>query len=418
MPSSGLASQVTQPVLGFDNIEEVDGSSTVSHDQTPVTFTRASEGVSQNPVTGDLTLAIDDIPAFGGPGIQVGPSKINVLSNSDMRNSISSYVITDSAGIVTSAFTEASGLSESDEAFRLTINNTSGGTQTVEVHQTSSGGLINDRWTAQGRFQILALSGTPVISIRFVDQSNAQISSSVISSTVDDKYILYAVTHQLTAGSADFRWNLQIQVDDLETLDLRFTNLSLAQSPWPAHYVVSATGPTTRATDVVDIGESFLAQPVDTMWSVDAITLGPLTTLSGENQLQYVFSSYNGVDGTSLFVDDVTTITWRADFNSSFEDVTITTFLGQNRYRVYFRVKDDGGGGFDRQMFIEHLPSGVITASSVFNTTNLPIQGTTTKWGRDKSDANPFDGFIGNLKFWGDRTDETMNRVNITWPVP
>jgi hypothetical protein len=64
------------------------------------------------------------------------------------------------------------------------------------------------------------------------------------------------------------------------------------------------------------------------------------------------------------------------------------------------------------------MDTGAITASTVLNTANLPIHGDVMKLGRDNADANNFDGFIGGLMFWGDRSDTSMNRLNDNWPVP
>ncbi len=419
----GLTSQESGIGLLNANNTLVSSGPYVSQSQTPVTMTRNSVGVTQNPVNGDLTLAAVDGPAFGDIGIQIGRQKDNELTNSDARSGVTGYTLTDVGGIVVTFATQASGIDESDQAIRLRMVNTSGGPQFVELHQSISGGLINEYWTAQASIKALEVIGISTIGlIRVVDFSNSQISSNSFLENFD-VFERVGVTHQLTAASADFRWNIQFSVPDTETLDVLITNNSLVNSSWNTHYVPSTTGPTTRESDVVDVGatdDPFFTHLVDEMWSIDFKTLGVLTTISGgESQLQYLFSSFNGVNGTNLFVDDVNTITWQADFNGSLEDVTlVVTGLGAVPHRVYMRTLDDLAGGFDRQLFVENLVTGAISASTVLNTTNLPIQGDIMKIGRDDSDANILDGFIGRLTFWGNRFNLSMNRINDNWPTP
>jgi len=418
-PLDGLASQETG--VGTYNYENVATSTGayVSQVVTPVTLTRASEAVTANTVDGDTLLAAIDVPAFGDIGLQVGRAHDNELSNSDFRSSTTGWTLTDSGGIVTVFAATDSDINESSEALRIRAVNGTGSAKTVEVHQSTSGGSISTNWVAQGLFKVSESVGSPIALIRLIDQTNANITTSPVSLTVDTIYRHEYVTQTLAAASTDLRWGIQLQLDDGETLDLKVTNVSLSESAWPVHYIPSTTGPTTRATDVVNVGSAgnaFYTHVVDTMWSIDVKTLGALTTIAGESQLQYIFSTYNGVNGTSLFVDDVNTITWRADFNSSFEDVT-TTIAGDHPYRVYLRVLDDGGGGYDRQMFVENLTTGAISASSVLNTSNLPIQGDILKLGRDNSDANILDGFVGRLMYWdGDRSNTSMQRINSNWP--
>jgi hypothetical protein len=119
-----------------------------------------------------------------------------------------------------------------------------------------------------------------------------------------------------------------------------------------------------------------------------------------------------------LFVDDVDTITWQADFNGSLEDVSMTVAgLGIVPHRAYMRTLDDGAGGYDRELFVENLVTGAITVSTLLNTPNLPIQGDIMKIGRDNADANILDGFIGRLTFWGNRNNPSMHRINDNWPA-
>lgn len=421
----GLTSQITgSGLLNLNNVVTNSGTY-VSQDQTPVTVTRASEALTQNPVSGDLVLASDNEPAFGDIGLQIGRQTVNELSNSDIRTGTTGYVLVDTGGIVTEFAAADSGISESDKAIRLTVDNTTGVTQFVEVYQTISGALSGETWHAQ--FCMKAVGNTQGFSaalIRVVDQDNATITSNAfaISDLLTGKYIRSTAIQTLTGNSNDLRCSVQFQVPGTFTFDVLLTNASLVESPWVPHYVPSTTGPTTRESDEVDVGSAsnpFYTHAVDEMWSVDFKTLGPLTTLSGVAQLQYLFSTYNGVNGTSLFVDDVNTITWQADFNGSLENVTlVVTGLGAVAHRAYMRVLDDGAGGYDKQLFVENLETGAITASTVSNTANLPIQGDVLKLGRDNADANILDGFIGRLAFWGDRNNPSMNRINSNWPTP
>ncbi len=366
-PLNGVAAQIIGAPSNFDNTHPAAKvTAYVEQVQTPVTVTRNSEAVTQNSINGDLSLVAADTAAFGDVGIQVSPSKINVLSNSDMRDMTSSYTITDTGGIVTVSTTEASGISESDMAFRLRLVNTTGGPETVTVHQATSG-LINEYWTAQVRHKVLEVIGAPVPLIRVVDVSNASITSSVMEEDTQGRYMLTSTTQQLGAGSADLRWEMNITLADTETFDLLFTNAQMAISPWTSQYVTSAVGPTVREADDIDIGEIYYAEVLtpffshatDEMWSVDFKTNGTLATVAGASQLQYIMSSYDGVNGTNIFIDDPNTITWQADFNGALEDVTIALGvpLGIAHYRMFFRITTNGGN-FDRQMFIEDLING------------------------------------------------------------
>lgn len=422
---NGLASQETGlGTLNNNNQFTESLLAVVSQVQTPVTYTRSGRAVTHNPVNGDLTLREVDEPAFGDLGIQVGPTKANRIYNSDMHNGTTSYLTIDAGPIIVTAITESSGISESDTAFRLRLVNTTGVTQTVSVYQSISG-LINEFWTAQIRYKIITSTGTPSAVVRVFDNTNAQItSSSPFELDISGRYHSEAATQQLVANSSDLRWELFMSLDNTEILEFYFTNTQLAISPWKAHYVPSVIPPGTRGADVIDVGISipdtlfpFFSHATDQMWSVNFNTLGVLTTLPSTSQLQYIFSTYNGVDGTSLFVDDPNTITWRADFNGSFEDVTVTTVgLGDNAFRVFFRILTNGVN-FDRQLFVESIVNGTIDASTVLTTPNLPITGDLLKLGRDDTDTNYFDGFIGNLMFWGNRSNLSMNRINTNWPT-
>lgn len=421
----GLASQETGlGTFQIDNLQTTSILPYVSQIQTPVTYTRNSQAVTHNPVTGNITLREVDEPAFGDLGIQVGPAKDNVLSNSDFRDGTVGYTTVDAGPVITLSTTEDSGLSESDQALRLTMVNSTGFAQTVSVYQSTTG-LINEFWTAQGRYQILSFVGNPSALFRIYDNTNAQITSSnPLNLDLTGRYHQESATQQLVGNSADLRWELFVTLANGEELDLRVTNTQMVISPWRAHYVPSTIGPTTRDADTVDISTSspeiplvrFFTHAPDEMWSISLKTLGQLTTLAGANQLQYIFSSYDGVDGTSLFVDDPNTLTWRADFNGSFEDVTLSPIFGNTEYRLFFRILTNGGS-FDRQLFAEDLLTGTIVASSVLTTPNLPVVGDLFKLGRDNADANYFDGFIGGLTFWDYRTNATMQRINSNWPT-
>jgi len=312
----GLASQITGTTpFASDNLDTTTGLDYAAQIQTPVTFLRNSQGLTHNPVTGDLIIDEIDDPSFGGIGIQVSPIKINELDNSDMRNGTASYLITDAGGVIVTSTTETSGISESDTAFRLRMVNTTGNPQTVSVRQAISGtAAINDYYTAQVRYSVLEIIGAPIAVVRVFDNTNSQITSSnpFVFTIADDRYRIESATQQLVAASTDLRWELFVTIADTETLDLRFTNAQMAISSSRAHYVTSVVAPTTRATDVIDVGSTntpFFAQATDEMWSIDFHTLGPLSTLSGTSQLQYIFSSFNGVNGTNIFVDDPNTIT-------------------------------------------------------------------------------------------------------------
>lgn len=424
-PLNGVAAQIIGAPSNFDNTHPTAKvTAYVEQVQTPVTVTRNSEAVTQNPINGDLSLVAADTAAFGDVGIQVSPAKINVLTNSDMRDSTNNYTVTDTGGICTLCTTEDSGISESDTAFRVRLVNTTGNPQTVTIHQATSG-LINEYWTAQLRHKVLEVVGFPVPLIRVVDVSNASITSSVMEEDTQGLYMLTSTIQQLGAGSADLRWELNITLADTETFDLLFTNAQMAISPWTSQYVTSAVGPTTREADDIDIGgiyyaevlTPFFSHATDEMWSIDFNTNGTLATITTP-QLQYIMSSYDGVNGTNIFVDDPNTITWQADFNGALEPVTIALGvpLGIAHYRLFFRITTNGGN-FDRQMFIEDPLNGNITASAILTTANLPIAGTVTKLGRDDADANYFDGFIGRFMFWDQRSNESMNRINTNWPV-
>lgn len=422
LSQSGLTSQRTGlGLLGGNNSPIITGDY-VAQNQTPVTLTRNSEGVTQDPVTGNLVLAAVDIPAFGDIGLQIGRQTTNYLDNSDMRDSTTGYTLVDTGGIVTLFSTADSGISESDKAIRVTVNNTSGFVQFVEVYQAISGALVGEAWASQASIKYIsgAIQVTGTL-IRLVDQDNATITTNSFSVS-ENSYTRATALQTLTGNSNDLRWSVQFQVPDTAQFDVLITNSALVQSPWTPHYVPSVTGPTIRESDVVDVGVTgtpFFTHSVDEMWSVDFKTLGTLTTVAGASQLQYLFSSYNGVNGTNLYVDDVNTITWEADFNGSFESNSLVIAnLGNNAHRVYMRILDDGGGGYDRQLFVENLNTGVIAASTVLNTTNLPVQGDIMKLGRDNANANILDGYLGRLIFWGNRNNPSMNRINDNWPTP
>lgn len=421
LPERGLVAQEDGSLYNYANTKLNPSTAVVDHSSSPVAVTRASAAVSHNPTRGNLTLAPSNNTAFGDLGIQSSRQVVNSLSNSDMRSGTTGYTLTDTGGIVTTSAAQDSSLGESDRAFRLTMNNTSGSLQTVEVYQSISGVSLDEWWSAQARVLTIQRSDPSIVALlRIVDIDNANISSSNIGINTD-VYELTSISQKATGASTDFRISFYFQVPDTETLDVKFTNTMLAQSPWETHYVPSTTGPTTRNADVIDIGASgdpFFVHLTDEMWSVDFKTLGSLATISGENQLQYLFSSYNGVNGTNLFVDDPNTITWHADFNGTPENVTVVmpSALGQLPYRVYFRILTNGGN-YDRQMFVERLDTGDIEASTVLTTANLPIHGDVMKLGRDDSDANNFDGFLGRLTYWGNRSNESMDRINDNWPV-
>jgi hypothetical protein len=333
-----------------------------------------------------------------------------------------SYTVVDPGPVVITAVDEDSGISESDKAFRLRMVNTTGSVKTVSVYQASTGS-INEFWTSQIRYKVLEVIGLPIAILRVFDNTNTQIASSApFDLTLTGLYHLEAATLQLTAASADLRWELLVTIEDTETLDMLFTNTQLAISPWQAHYVPSVVPPVTREADVIDVGLSddvnpFFSHATDQMWSIDFRTLGTLSTVAGVNQLQYIFSSYDGVNGTNLFVDAVDTLTWQADFNGSLENVSVTIAgMGDSPFRVFFRITTNGGN-FDRQLFVESLLTGTITASTVLTTANLPIHGLLVKLGRDDSDANYFDGFLGRFMFWDNRSNLSMNRINTNWPV-
>ncbi len=417
----GLTSQESGLGLHGPNNVVFPTDAYVAHSQTPVTVTRNSNGISQNPVNGDWTPVAIDEPAYGGVGIQIGRQKDNELNNSDIRAGVTGYVLTDTGGVVTIFTSEDSGIGESVKAIRLRMVNPGGGVETVTVHQSKSG-LINEYWTAQTSVKVLEEIAIPTTLIGVFDFTNTQLATDTVPPT-GDVFARGFATLQLDAGSADLRWQLECVLPAFATLDILITNNSLVNSSWQTHYIPSTVGPTTRESDVVDVGATgfpFFIHLVDEMWSVDFSTLGVLTTLAGgESQLQYLFSSYSGVDGTNLFVDDVDTITWQADFNGSLEDVSMTVAgLGIVPHRAYMRTLDDGAGGFDRELFVENLVTGDITVSALLNTPNLPIQGDIMKIGRDDSDTNILDGYLGRLVFWGNRNNPSMNRINDNWPTP
>lgn len=420
---SGLTSQESATGLFLQNNVPTSIGGYVSNSQSPVTVTRNSQALTQNVVNGDLQLVAVDSAAFEDVGIQIGRQKDNSLSNSDFQGGTTGYTLVDAGGIVTNFEVVASGVAESDQALRIRMVNGTASAQFVDVYQAISGVLSGEHWAAQAYFQVQEKTGTAAGLIRIWDFANATITSTPMPESTD-VYTREAVTQQATANSSDFRWNVNFQVPIGDTLEVFITNVNLTLSTWGTHYVPSTTGPTTRESDVVDVGSTgnqFFSQTVDEVWSIDFRTLGPLTVIAGgESPLQYLFSTYSGVNGTSLFVDATNTITWRADFNSSFEDVTIAlgTALGQLPFRAYMRVIDDGVGGFDRELFLEQLDTGDITASAVFNTINLPIQGDVMKIGRDNADGNILDGFVGRLTFWGNRSNLSMNRINDNWPTP
>jgi hypothetical protein len=421
MGVDGLAAQVTGFQYPYTNNLVFAGPLYINQTVSPVVFTRNSEGVTQNPVNADFSLDEIDEPAFGDLGIQVGPSWDNEIGNSDMRLGTGGYTTTDAGAIITAAATEDSGISESDTAYLLTMANTTGSVKTVTIYQSISGGLINEHWTAQCAVELIARTGNPFLSIRVFDNTNTQLASSVFAISEDGVYRIAAASLQLTAGSSDLRWELHASLEDTEALSIRFTNASLAKSYSYHHYVPSPISPTTRDADVVTVGalsDPFYTQATDEMWSVDFRTLGTLATVANASQLQYILSSYNGVNGTNLFVDDPNTITWQADFNGTPENVTIAlgSTMGATQFRAYFRVLTNGGS-YDRQLFLENLATGDITASSILTTANLPIQGYFMKLGRDDSDANYFDGFLGRLTFWGNRSNASMDRINSNWPA-
>jgi len=421
LAKSGLTSQRNDVGLYNLNNLPVNSGKYVAQDQTPVVITRSSPAVTQNPVSGGMELVPTNSPAFGDIGLQIGRQTINELSNSDMRNGTTGYTLVDLGTIVTVFSTTSSGVEESDTAIKITVNNTTGIAQFVEVYQTISGALSGETWNAQGSLKIVSSSATVAGLIRVVDQDNATITSSNFTSSAN-VFTRATAIQTLGGNSNDLRWSVQFQVPNTDTFDVLITNAALVESPWTPHYVPSETGPTTRATDVVDVGATslpFFTHAVDEMWSIDFRTLGPLTTVAGASQLQYLMSTYNGVNGTNLFVDDVNTITWEADFNGSPESTTVVVAgLGQTPHRAYMRILDDGAGGYDRELFVENLTTGAITASTLLNTTNLPVQGDILKLGRDDADANILDGFLGRLVFWDNRSNQSMNRINNNWPTP
>jgi len=422
LAQSGLTSQRTGLGLLAGNNNPIPTGDYVAQNQTPVTFTRASEAVTQNPVNGNLVLAAANVPAFGDIGLQIGRQTTNYLSNSDIRNGTTGYTLVDTGSVVTLFTVDDSGLSESDQALRIQVTNTTGVSQFVEVYQSIAGALVGEAWAAQASVKFVTGADQVLGTlIRVVDQDNATITSN--GYTVSEaRYTRATALQTLTGNSNDLRWSVQIQVPDLVSFDVLITNAALVQSPWTPHYVPSPSGPTVRESDVVDVGVTgtpFFTHNVDEMWSIDFKTLGTLTTVAGASQLQYIFSSYDGVNGTNLYVDDVNTITWEADFNGSFETNTLVIAgLGLVAHRAYMRILDDGGGGYDRQLFVENLETGVITASTVLNTINLPVQGDVMKLGRDNADTNILDGYLGRLTFWGNRTNLSMNRINDNWPTP
>jgi hypothetical protein len=422
LAQGGLTSQRNDLGLLDNNNVATNVGQYVAQNQTPVVVTRNSEGLTQNPVNGNLSLVAVDEPAFGDIGLQIGRQTVNSLSNSDARNGTTGYTLVDTGGIVTTFDTVASGIDESDTALHLVVDNTSGFVQFVEIYQTISGALSGESWGAQASLKFI--SGATQVAgtlVRIVDQDNVTITSNNVPPSLE-RFTKATAVQTLIGNSNDLRCSIQFQVPDTVQYECLITNTSLVLSPWPSHYVPSASGPTTRESDVVDVGSAgipFFTHAVDEMWSIDFNTLGTLATVVGASQLQYLFSTYNGVDGTSLFVDDVDTITWQADFNGSLEDVTLVVAgLGADPHRAYMRTLDDGGGGYDRQLFVENLTTGAITASTVLNTTNLPIQGDVMKLGRDNADANILDGFLGRLILWGNRSDLSMNRINDNWPTP
>jgi len=437
LATTGLTSQESgQYPFNFQILPQPLGSY-VAQRQSPVAITRNSPAVTSNLINADQILVAIDEPAFADIGVQVGRQKINSLSNTDMRNGTVGYTLTDPGGIVTAFTTDVSGISESDTAMRITMDNITAGVQFVTIEQPISGALVGEIWAAQAIMkEVTATTGALAVAttMRIFDNDNTILTSSAPITMPIDKstYFMRFVTQNLVGNSNDLRWSLQFQAPIGGQLDILVTNTSLSLSTWPVHYIPSATGPTTREADVIDVTTTdtsqvlplapFFEHNVDEMWSIDFKTLGTLSPQVGsESKLQYLFSSYDGVNGTNLFVDITDTITWQADFNGSLENVVIAgiTDLGQDfPFRVYMRTLDDGGGGYDRQMFVENLEDGTITASTVLNTTNLPIQGATMKIGRDDADANGLDGFIGRLTFWGNRSNPSMNRINDNWPTP
>ena len=422
MGVDGLAIQLTGTQLDFSNFPSFSGFGYIDQTTTTATVTRNSEGVTQNTINGDFLLDQIDEPSFGDLGIQVGPARDNEISNSDMRLGTVSYTVTDVGVIITAATTEDSDITESDTAFRLTMSNTTGNPQTVTIHQSIASGLINEHWAAQCVIDVVSFTGVPTLAVRLFDNTNTQLATTGVSILIQDGiYRQYVASQQLVGASADLRWELQASLADTEALDIRFTNASLAKSYSAHHYVPSVIAPVTREADTIDVGAAFnpfYSHVTDTMWSVDFKTLGSLATVSDVSQLQYLFSSYSGVDGSSLFIDDPNTITWQADFNGALEDVTIVlgSTMGITPFRAYFRVLTNGGS-FDRQLWLENLTTGDITASSILTTANLPIQGDIMKLGRDNADANHLDGFLGRFTFWDNRSNISMNRINVNWPL-
>src|SRR5690606_4314303 len=115
-------------------------------------------------------------PAFSGLGLQVGPARENVLTNSDMSLGTTvptGYTLGDTGAVVTSSTLVNSGLGESTRASRHLIENSTGSSQTVTLHHASSGSS-GEWWNAQARVRINDISGAVVVELKVRDETSTE----------------------------------------------------------------------------------------------------------------------------------------------------------------------------------------------------------------------------------------------------
>jgi hypothetical protein len=408
---------------------------TIYDNPTIVTLARTGNTASINPTTGQLSLSAANIAAFGDVGLQVSQSRTNLLSTSNMDidggggvpiSFLQSVTPGPATIITTQAIVPGAGPGYSNSAIHYVVNNTTGSTQTITLFQGPFSGTLNQWFSAQARVKIVSQTNVTGVYLTVHDVQNAISQNTPSNLSNLGNWQLVNSSLQLTVGaSTNLRWEMNAVILAGGTLEFYITNSQLASDvPWTTHYVPSAAGPTLRGADVVNVTNSWYT-PAN-VWTIDFRALAPLNaTVPNASQLMYLFSSYNGTQGSSIFMNTVNTLTWRIDNSGVFTDLTLTSTaggpLGLTPWRVWFISRPDPlpAVTFNRMLALERLDSGVlVTPVTSSGEAAVPFTGTTLKLGRDNTDANNFEGFIGRFTYWGARSNVSLSRTVNGWPFP
>lgn len=441
-PDLGLRVETTSPRQAYDgsnfpysDLVHLGVGTTIYDNPAIVTLARTGNTASINPTTGLLSLSAPNVAAFGDIGLQVSESRTNLLSTSNMDIDGGGGVpisflqsVTPGPGtiITTQAIVPGAGPGLSNSAIHYVVNNTTGSLQTITLFQGPFSGTLNQWFSAQARIKIISQSLVSGVFLTVRDVTNSLFHNNQASLTNLGNWQLVNSSLQLTGGaSTNVRWEMNVTILAGGTLEFYVTNGQLApDAPWTTHYVPSAAGPTIRGADVANVTNSWYT-PAN-VWSLEFRALAPLnTTVPNASQLMYLFSSYSGLQGSSIFMNTVDTLTWRIDNNGVFTDLSIVSTsvgeLGLNPWRVWFISRPDPlpAVTFNRMLALERLDTGVLkTPVTHSGEAAVPFTGTTLKLGRDNTDANNFEGFIGRFTSWGARSNVSMSRIVNGWPFP